>query len=127
MTNDTVYDIYNAFCDLADEYENPSGIPEFQGFYSVRLSWYDIETKQDIQPEKYYVFLDADDALAFAYDVAYTDMTNEYGNPIDVYVDKVPVIRTHTKNLAPAMEVGTESFIANYIGCSDYFKDNKRR
>lgn len=90
--------------------------------YAVKLSWFDDEAGEyaDTKPEKTFIFADCEPATLFAHDIAYSTKSEDHGNPKDVYVIRVPVVKVGDNGVIEMTE--DAPFLFDYIGCDSYLK-----
>lgn len=103
-----------------------------QEMYGVRLSWWSDDDEDDLRPEETYIFATAEQALSFAYNIAYTGLGHEYGDPIDVYIVAFPVVKVAGKHGEyhhdNAIKVdGEGNFVAMYHDVNHYLKNHELR
>lgn len=92
-------------------------------WYLVKLSWFDDDHEYQDRGDVNYIFSVLEDAVHFAYDLAYTEIGKLYNNPVDVYVFKVPAVQVATMSKTGALRHREDDgYLFAYQGCNEYIK-----
>lgn len=104
---DEVQDVFDSVGDLDKEARH---------LYGVELSWFDESDEYNTKgaPEdQIYLFTQANLAIDFAYNAAYTSVGEQLGDPIDIYIIPVELVSVGHGHMVPRID--TEAgFLASY-------------